>query len=126
MARMRVVQVAEPNGSLEARRARHPRAGAGQVRIKVQACGVCHSESFTKEGTFPGIQYPRVPGHEVAGRDRRARPRVAGWEAGQRVGVGWYGGYCGICDRCRRGDFFACASGQVTGITLSTAATPST
>jgi D-arabinose 1-dehydrogenase-like Zn-dependent alcohol dehydrogenase len=84
----------------------------------VEACGVCHSDSFTKEGTFPGIQYPRVPGHEVVGRIDVVGPGVAAWKPGQRVGVGWHGGNCGYCDACRRGDFFACQTfGLVTGIT---------
>jgi D-arabinose 1-dehydrogenase-like Zn-dependent alcohol dehydrogenase len=86
------------------------------VRIKVRTCGVCHSDSFTKEGLFPGIQYPRVPGHEVAGVIDAVGPGVAGWETGQTVGVGWNGGYCGYCDPCRRGNFFACVRTQVTGI----------
>jgi D-arabinose 1-dehydrogenase-like Zn-dependent alcohol dehydrogenase len=86
------------------------------VRIKVHACGICHSDSLTKEGAFPGIQYPRVPGHEVAGMIDAVGPGVAGWEVGQKVGVGWNGGYCGYCDHCRRGDFFACVRGQVTGV----------
>jgi len=82
----------------------------------VQACGICHSDSFVKEGGFPGLQYPRVPGHEVAGVIDAVGPGVAGWEKGQRVGVGWNGGYCGYCEHCRRGNFFACVRGQVTGI----------
>jgi D-arabinose 1-dehydrogenase-like Zn-dependent alcohol dehydrogenase len=86
------------------------------VRIKVQACGICHSDSITKEGALPGIQYPRVPGHEVAGVIDALGSGVVGWEPGQRVGVGWNGGYCGHCDHCRRGNFFACVNGQVTGI----------
>jgi D-arabinose 1-dehydrogenase-like Zn-dependent alcohol dehydrogenase len=84
----------------------------------VQACGICHSDSLTKEGAYPGIQYPRVPGHEVAGVIDAVGPGTDGWQAGQRVGVGWNGGYCGRCDPCRRGDFFACVTGQITGITL--------
>jgi D-arabinose 1-dehydrogenase-like Zn-dependent alcohol dehydrogenase len=87
------------------------------VRIKVQACGICHSDSATKEGAFPGIQYPRVPGHEVAGVIDAVGPGVAEWKPGQRVGVGWNGGYCGHCDHCRRGEFFACVTGQATGVT---------
>jgi D-arabinose 1-dehydrogenase-like Zn-dependent alcohol dehydrogenase len=87
------------------------------VRVKVQACGICHSDSVTKEGLFPGIQYPRVPGHEVAGVIDAVGPGVAGWEPGQRVGVGWNGGHCGYCDPCRRGEFFACVRGQITGVT---------
>lgn len=117
MATMRVVQVSRPNGPFEIVEREIPEPGAGSVRIQVQACGVCHSDSFTKEGTYPGIQYPRVPGHEVAGVVDAVGPGVAGWQPGQRVGVGWHGGYCGRCDPCRRGQFFACVTGQVTGVT---------
>jgi D-arabinose 1-dehydrogenase-like Zn-dependent alcohol dehydrogenase len=115
---MRVAQVSRPNGPFEIVERPIPEPGAAAVRIKVQACGVCHSDSFTKEGAFPGIQYPRVPGHEVAGVIDAVGPGVAGWEPGQRVGVGWNGGYCGYCDHCRRGEFFACVRGQITGITF--------
>jgi len=118
MATMRVVQVSRPNGPFEIVERQIPEPGAGSVRIKVQACGICHSDSFTKEGTYPGIQYPRVPGHEVAGVIDAVGGGVAGWKPGQRVGVGWNGGYCGHCDPCRRGEFFACVTGQVTGITF--------
>jgi D-arabinose 1-dehydrogenase-like Zn-dependent alcohol dehydrogenase len=88
------------------------------VRIKVHACGICHSDSIVKEGVFPGIQYPRVPGHEMAGVIDAVGPGVPGWTTGQRVGVGWNGGYCGYCEHCRRGEFFACVRGQVTGISF--------
>jgi D-arabinose 1-dehydrogenase-like Zn-dependent alcohol dehydrogenase len=115
---MRVAQVARPKGPLEIVERPIPEPGAGSVRIKVQACGVCHSDSFVKEGGFPGLQYPRVPGHEVAGVIDAVGPGVAGWEPGQRVGVGWNGGYCGYCDPCRRGEYFACVRGQVTGISF--------
>jgi D-arabinose 1-dehydrogenase-like Zn-dependent alcohol dehydrogenase len=88
------------------------------VRIKVQACGVCHSDSLTKEGTFPLVSYPRVPGHEVVGVVDAAGSGVPQWKPGQRVGVGWHGGNCGTCDACRRGDFFACQTlTAITGIT---------
>jgi D-arabinose 1-dehydrogenase-like Zn-dependent alcohol dehydrogenase len=117
MAVMRVAQVPKANGSFEIVERPIPEPGAGWVRIKVQACGICHSDSLTKEGALPGIQYPRVPGHEVAGVIDAVGPGVAGWEVGQRVGVGWNGGYCGYCDHCRRGEFFACVRGQVTGVT---------
>jgi D-arabinose 1-dehydrogenase-like Zn-dependent alcohol dehydrogenase len=117
MAVMRVAQVPRANGPFEIVERPVPAPGAGSVRIKVHACGVCHSDSVTKEGQFPGIQYPRVPGHEVAGVIDAIGPGVAGWEPGQRVGVGWNGGYCGYCDHCRRGDFFACVRGQTTGVT---------
>ena len=117
MSTMRVVQVSQANGPFEMVEREIPEPGAGSVRIKVEACGVCHSDSLTKEGTFPGLQYPRVPGHEVAGIVDAVGPGVVGWTEGQRVGVGWHGGYCGHCNACRRGDFFACEWGQVTGIT---------
>jgi D-arabinose 1-dehydrogenase-like Zn-dependent alcohol dehydrogenase len=116
MAMMRVAQVSRPKGPFEIVERKIPEPVAGTVRIKVQACGICHSDSFTKEGGFPGMQYPRVPGHEVAGVIDAVGPGVPGWEAGQRVGVGWNGGYCGYCDHCRRGEFFACVRSQVTGI----------
>ena len=94
-----------------------PEPGPGAVRIKIQACGVCHSDSITKEGLFPGIQYPRVPGHEVAGIVDAVGTGVAGWTIGQRAGVGWHGGHCGYCDSCRRGDFVTCqVAPQVPGI----------
>jgi D-arabinose 1-dehydrogenase-like Zn-dependent alcohol dehydrogenase len=118
MATMRVVQVSRPNGPFESVERQIPQPGAGSVRIKVQACGICHSDSLIKEGAFPGIQYPRVPGHEVSGVVDAVGPGVAGFAPGQRVGVGWHGGYCGQCDQCRRGNFFACVTGQVTGITF--------
>lgn len=118
MPKMRAVQVSRPNGPLEVVEREIPKPGAGEVRIKVQACGICHSDTATREGLFPGIQYPRVPGHEVAGLIDALGPGVARWTAGERVGVGWYGGSCGYCDSCRRGDFFACQTATlVTGIT---------
>ena len=117
MATMRAVQVSRPNGPLEIVERPVAEAVAGTVRIKVLACGICHSDSLTKEGTYPGIQYPRVPGHEVAGVIDAVGPGAVGWKPGERVGVGWNGGYCGHCDHCRRGAFFACETGQVTGIT---------
>ena len=116
--RMRVIQVTRSKGPLELVEREIPEPRTGSVRIKVEACGVCHSDSFVKEGTFPGIQYPRVPGHEVAGIIDSVGSGVAEWKPGQRVGVGWNGGYCGHCDYCRRGEFFACVTGQVTGITF--------
>jgi D-arabinose 1-dehydrogenase-like Zn-dependent alcohol dehydrogenase len=114
---MRVVQVARPKGPWEIVERPIPEPGAGTVRIKVLACGICHSDSITKEGLFPGIQYPRVPGHEVAGVIDAVGPDVPGWQPGERVGVGWNGGYCGYCDHCRRGEFFVCVRGQTTGVT---------
>jgi D-arabinose 1-dehydrogenase-like Zn-dependent alcohol dehydrogenase len=116
---MRAVQAARAGGPLELVEREIPSSGAGKVRIKVQACGVCHSDVLTKEGRWPGLQYPRVPGHEVVGVVDALGAGVAGWTVGQRVGVGWHGGHCGRCDSCRRGDFFACQLGpQVTGITF--------
>lgn len=118
MSKMRVVQVARPNGPFELVERDIPEPGTGAVRVKVEACGICHSDSFTKEGTFPGLQYPRVPGHEVAGVIDAVGAGVAGWARGQRVGIGWHGGHCGHCESCRRGDFVTCTiSPQVPGIT---------
>src|SRR6266852_2581668 len=117
MAKMKVAQVPKPGADFEIVEREIPNPGAGHVRIRVQACGICHSDSLTKEGLFPGIQYPRVPGHEVAGVIDAVGLGVAGWERGQKVGVGWNGGYCGYCDHCRRGEFFACVRGQITGVT---------
>jgi D-arabinose 1-dehydrogenase-like Zn-dependent alcohol dehydrogenase len=119
MAKMRSVQVSRPKGDFELVERDIPEPGAGAVRIKVQACGICHSDSFVKEGTFPGITYPRVPGHEIAGVIDAIGACVLGWTAGQRVGVGWHGGHCGYCDSCRRGDFITCrVSPKVPGITF--------
>lgn len=118
MAKMRVVQVSRANGPFEIVQRDVPDPPPGHVRIKVQACGICHSDALVKEGTWPGIQYPRVPGHEVVGSIDAVGAGVAGWRAGQRVGVGWHGGQCGYCGACRRGDFFACeTASHVTGIT---------
>ena len=115
---MRAVQITRPKGPLEIVEREIPEAGAGSVRIKVQACGICHSDSLTKEGSYPGLQYPRVPGHEVIGLVDSVGPGVAGWMPGQRVGVGWHGGQCGYCDACRQGDFFACQTAtRITGVT---------
>jgi D-arabinose 1-dehydrogenase-like Zn-dependent alcohol dehydrogenase len=118
MATMRSVQVTRPKGPLELVERAVPDPPAGAVRIRVQACGICHSDSFTREGTFPGIRYPRVPGHEVAGSIDAMGTGVRGWSLGQQVGVGWHGGHCGYCDSCRRGDFVTCrVSPQIPGIT---------
>jgi D-arabinose 1-dehydrogenase-like Zn-dependent alcohol dehydrogenase len=118
MAKMRCVQVPTPRGPFELVERDIPEARAGTVRIKVQACGICHSDMYTKEGLLPGIQYPRVPGHEIAGVVDAVGTGVPGWTAGQRVGVGWHGGHCGYCDSCRRGDFITCRiAAQVPGIT---------
>ena len=113
---MRSVQVTKPNGPFEIVDRDIPEPDNKQVRIKVEACGICHSDSFTKEGSFPGIQYPRVPGHEIAGIIDKVGNDVTQWETGQRVAVGWYGGNCGHCESCRRGDFITCKFAQVPGI----------
>ena len=114
---MRVVQVSRADGPFEIVERAIPEPGRGAVRIKVQACGVCHSDSFTKSGAYPDIQLPRVPGHEVAGIIDAVGSDVIRWTKGQRVGVGWNGGYCCQCTNCRRGNFFAClVISQVTGI----------
>jgi D-arabinose 1-dehydrogenase-like Zn-dependent alcohol dehydrogenase len=113
---MRSVQVSKPKGPLEIVQKDVPEPGARQVSIKVQACGICHSDSITKEGLFPGIQYPRVPGHEIAGVIDKVGKDVSQWQPGQRVAVGWHGGHCGQCESCRRGDFVTCEYAQVPGI----------
>src|SRR5215213_6925113 len=117
---MRAVQVSRPGGPLELVERPIPDPGPGSVRVKVQACGICHSDVMTKEGHWPGITYPRVPGHEVIGLiDAVGKDVPARWQVGQRVGVGWHAWHCGWCDTCRRGDFFACQTGvQVTGISF--------
>jgi D-arabinose 1-dehydrogenase-like Zn-dependent alcohol dehydrogenase len=106
--KMRAVQVPRAGGALELVERDIPEPQAGWVRIKVDACGVCHSDSLIKEGLWPGIQYPRIPGHEVIGVIDAVGPDVPDWKSGQRVGVGWHASNCGHCDPCRRGDFFAC------------------
>jgi D-arabinose 1-dehydrogenase-like Zn-dependent alcohol dehydrogenase len=116
IATMKVAQIRKPGADFEVVDREIPVPGAGQVRIKVQACGVCHSDVFTKEGQWPGIQYPRVPGHEVVGIVDDVGVGVTGWNKGQRVGVGWHGGHDGTCRECRRGDFRICRSRKVPGI----------
>jgi D-arabinose 1-dehydrogenase-like Zn-dependent alcohol dehydrogenase len=116
MAKMKVAQIAKAGADLEIVDREIPQPGPGQVRIRVQACGVCHSDVLTKEGGFPGLVYPRVPGHEVAGVIDEAGPGVTQWKPGQKVGVGWHGGHDGTCLACRRGDFVNCASSKVTGL----------
>ena len=111
---MRVAQVPRPKGAFEIVERDIPEPQSGWVRVKVEACGVCHSDSLTKEGLWPGIQYPRVPGHEVIGVVDAVGENVRGWKNGQRVGVGWHGGHCGYCENCRRGDFFACKVSLLT------------
>ena len=116
MEKMKVAQIAKAGADFEIVEREIPQPGPGHVRIRVQACGVCHSDVLTKEGGWPGLVYPRVPGHEVAGVIDEAGPGVTHWKAGQKVGVGWHGGHDGTCLACRRGDFVNCASSKVTGL----------
>ena len=113
---MKVAQVSKPGAGLQIVEREIPEPGPGEVRIKVQACGVCHSDVLTVEGMWPGIQYPRVPGHEVAGLIDKIGNGVTAWKAGQRVGVGWHGGQDNTCRECRRGDFRNCRNLKISGI----------
>ncbi len=105
---MRAVQVNSAGGEFEVVEREVPDPGTGQVRVKVDACGVCHSDAYVKEGARPGIEYPRVPGHEVAGTIDDLGADITAWEEGERVGVGWHGGHCFVCEPCRQGDFMPC------------------
>ncbi|WP_017974803.1 alcohol dehydrogenase catalytic domain-containing protein [Actinopolyspora halophila] len=119
MPSMRAVQVAEPGGPLELVDREVPEVGAGEVRVRVEACGICHSDMWAKEGVLPSTPYPIVPGHEIVGTIDEIGTGVRGsWQRGQRVGVGWFGGACYHCESCRRGDFITCANGRVPGITF--------
>ena len=113
---MKVAQVSKPGADFQITEREIPKPGAGQVRIKVLACGICHSDVLTKEGAWPGIQYPRVPGHEVAGIVDEVGDGVSEWKKGQRVGVGWHGGHDNTCRECRRGDFRNCRNVTIPGI----------
>jgi D-arabinose 1-dehydrogenase-like Zn-dependent alcohol dehydrogenase len=113
---MKVAQISKPGAGFEIVEREIPEPGAGQVRVRVQACGVCHSDVLTVEGSWPGIEYPRVPGHEVAGIVDELGDGVSEWKLGQRVGVGWHGGHDGTCRECRRGDFRNCRNAKVCGI----------
>jgi len=117
MSRMKAVQVSKAGGNFEIVERNIPEPGRNQVRIKVEACGICHSDALVKEGYWPGIQYPRIPGHEIAGRIDAVGADVINWKVGQRVGVGWHGGHDFTCESCRRGDFTVCQNGKITGIT---------
>jgi D-arabinose 1-dehydrogenase-like Zn-dependent alcohol dehydrogenase len=117
MPKMKVVQVGKAGGNFELVERNIPEPGRNQVRIKVEACGICHSDVLVKEGYWPGIQYPRVPGHEIAGRIDAVGADVTNWKPGQRVGVGWHGGHDFTCEACRRGDFINCKNEKITGIT---------
>jgi D-arabinose 1-dehydrogenase-like Zn-dependent alcohol dehydrogenase len=114
---MKAVQVSKAGGNFEIVERNIPEPGRNQVRIKVEACGICHSDALVKEGYWPGIQYPRIPGHEIAGRIDAVGADVINWKVGQRVGVGWHGGHDFTCESCRRGDFTVCQNGKITGIT---------
>jgi len=116
IAPMKAAQIPKPGADFEIVEREIPKPTAGQVLIKVQACGVCHSDVFTKEGQWPGIQYPRVPGHEVVGTIDELGAGVSDWKKGQRIGVGWHGGHDGTCSACRRGDFRNCRNLKVPGI----------
>ena len=117
MSTMRIAVVTRLKAPFEIVERQISEPPAGSVRVKVEACGVCHSDSITKEGLFPGIEYPRAPGHEIAGVVDAIGANVAGWKQGERVGVGWHGGHCGYCDSCRRGDFVTCQVAlQIPGI----------
>jgi D-arabinose 1-dehydrogenase-like Zn-dependent alcohol dehydrogenase len=118
MANMKVVQIAEPNGAFSLVERPIPDPAPGEARIRVEACGICHSDMFAKTGAFPGIAYPIVPGHEVAGVIDAVGAGLAGRQVGQRVGVGWHGGHCGQCPPCRRGDFIDCANLKTPGINM--------
>jgi D-arabinose 1-dehydrogenase-like Zn-dependent alcohol dehydrogenase len=115
---MKAVQVSKPGGDFEIVERKTPEPSRGEVRIKVEACGLCHSDVLVKEGHIPGISYPCIPGHEIAGRVDAVGADVKLWKPGQRVGVGWHGGHCFICDHCRRGDFILCSNEKITAIHL--------
>lgn len=114
--KMRAAQVSKPGSDFELVEREIPEPKSGQVLVKVEACGICHSDALVKEGLWPGILYPRVPGHEIAGRIEAIGDDVTAWRKGQRVGVGWHGGHCFVCEQCRRGDFAMCISRKITGI----------
>lgn len=118
MPKMRALIVAKAGAPFQLVERDIPQPGPGEVRVRVEACGMCHSDVFVKSGHFPGLTLPRIPGHEIAGRVDAVGSGVTQWKAGQRVGIGWYGGHCGQCDGCRRGDFVNCANGKITGISF--------
>jgi len=117
MPKMKAVQVPKAGADFEIVERDIPQPPAGEVRIRVEACGVCHSDVLTKEGGFPGMTYPRIPGHEVVGVVDEVGSGVTEWKKGDRVGVGWHGGHCFVCDSCRRGDFVTCQNEAITGLT---------
>jgi D-arabinose 1-dehydrogenase-like Zn-dependent alcohol dehydrogenase len=113
---MRAVQVSKPGGAFELVERELPEPASGQIRIQVEACGICHSDALVKFGAYPGLSLPRIPGHEIAGRVEKVGANVTEWQKGDRVGVGWHGGHCFVCNACRKGLFINCERGQVTGI----------
>jgi D-arabinose 1-dehydrogenase-like Zn-dependent alcohol dehydrogenase len=117
MPKMKAVQISKPGGDFELVERNIPEPGRNQVRVKVEACGICHSDALVKEGLWPGLQYPRVPGHEIAGRIDAVGADVNNWKPGQRVGVGWHGGHDFTCIPCRHGDFVNCKNEKITAIT---------
>src|SRR4051794_23815546 len=118
MPKMRAVQVSEAGGEFELVEREIPQPGFGEALVRVYACGVCHSDVLAKEGAYPGVSYPLVPGHEIAGVIEALGEGVKGWQVGQRVGVGWFGGNCGYCEWCRRGDAINCQNMGIPGITM--------
>src|SRR4051794_10489090 len=116
MAKMRAVQISKAGGAFEPVERDIPEPAPNQVRIKVEACGICHSDAVVKAGAYPGMKLPRIPGHELAGRIDAVGARAGNWKTGDRVGVGWHGGHCFVCNACRHGQFLNCEKAQVTGI----------
>jgi propanol-preferring alcohol dehydrogenase len=116
MQLMKAIQVSSPGADFELIQKEIPEPGNNEVLIKIEACGICHGDAITKEGHFPGIKYPIIPGHEVVGIVDKAGPMVTHWKAGQRIGVGWHGGHCNQCNSCRKGDFGACEKSLTTGL----------
>jgi propanol-preferring alcohol dehydrogenase len=116
MPTMKAMQISRAGGDFEPVERDIPQPRAGQVRVRVEACGICHSDALVKDGTFPGLEFPRVPGHEIAGRIDAVGDGVTAWSLNQRVGVGWHGGHCFVCESCRRGDFITCENAQICGI----------
>lgn len=116
---MKAAQITKAGNEFELVNLPQPEPEEDEILIRVQACGICHSDAFVKEGLFPGIEYPRVPGHEVVGIVEETGKNVTEWEKGQRVGVGWHGGHCFTCDACRKGDFINCSNGKICGISYN-------
>jgi alcohol dehydrogenase/propanol-preferring alcohol dehydrogenase len=115
-AKMQAAQISKAGGDFQLVERDIPEPGPGQVRVKVEACGICHSDVLVKDGLWPGLKYPRVPGHEIAGRIDALGDNVTSWKTAQRVGVGWHGGHCFVCEQCRRGNFAMCVNRKITGI----------